>query len=267
MSLKSTRMALSNPHNKGHFLGAKIYSDMKGGCSCGAKSFGAESIKGYQIPVCSKCGKNPDLYVISASVIDMAGTHKRVKIRHSQDGARLTDFVDVLATLKQIDMEVTRGTFDIRRYSSNESRESFNFSKIIEDYLVFHEKRQARGELSPAGLKDKKSLINNHLLPYFKDTDIVAINDRMIRCFYESYTETLRTRDKAILELKTIYNFAIDDGRADKLPKFPSIAPSKMVSAQKFLDIKDQNKVISNIEDETYRAAIKTLALYGASPM
>lgn len=267
MSLKTIRLALLNPLNKGHFLSARIYSDMKKGCSCGQKEVIYKNFHGYQIPECSlpQCGKAPEMYVIAATVIDLAGIQKRLKIRHSQGGERLTDIIDVLSTLKQINTEMKRGSFDLRRYTSNVSREGFKFSKVVADYIDSNKRKLARGEISPAGLSDKIASIKN-LLPYFTETDIGAIDDRMIRAFYESFTEKFRTRDKAVLELKTILRFAQDDGRIDKLPKFPVIAPSKMVNSQNFLDKEQQELVISCIENPTYRYAIKALALYALRP-
>lgn len=259
-------MAAQNPNNRGCFVSANIYSDSKAGCSCGNKNFAKVKWKGYEVPECKKCGKSPDLFVIAATIIDLSGETKQIKIRHSQSGERLTDIVDCLTTLKQIDIEVSKGTFDIRRYSSLESREGFKFHKITENYLVFHKRRLDRGELTPAGLKDKKSLIDNHLKTYFSETDVVSINDRMIKAFYESYTDRLRTRDKALLELKTILNYAVEDEKLDKLPKFPKVSPSKLVSADKIIDKSQQDKIISFIENELYQKLIKGLSIYGLRP-
>jgi integrase len=244
---------------------------MKGGCSCGAKTWDSEPLRGlasYEVPVCPnpKCGKHPEVFVIVATVEDADGLKKRIKIRHTQEGIRLKDVVDVVYTLRTVNREIDSQTFDVRRYESQESRESFKFDKVIEAYLSYHEKRLLRGEISPAGLKDKKTLINNHLSPIFKSIDVALISDRRIRDFYNSYTDSLRMRDKATAELKTILYFAMDEGKIPKLPKFPEISASKMVSSDKFLDPKKQDVVISNIENELYRAVIKTLAIYGLRP-
>lgn len=265
MSLKNIRMALYHPQNKGHFVSAKIYSDMKKSCSCGERRVKYINFHNYKIPECLACGKPPEVYVIAATVIDLAGVQSRIRIRHSQSGERFTHAIDVLAALRQITTEMQRGTFDLRRYMSNQSREGFKFSSIIKDYIAANERKLARNELTPSGFSNKIASIKN-LQPYFGDTDIVSIDDRMIRMFYDSYTEKLRTRDKAVQELKTILRFALDDGKIDKLPKFPATSSSKIVSSQNFLDKDSQRLVISHIKNETYRKAITTLALYALRP-
>lgn len=256
--------------NRGSWLSAKIYSDMKNGCSCKANTWNNEPIAGlkdYEIPVCSKCGEYPALYVIVATVTDETGLKKRIKIRHTQEGQRLKDYLDVSFTLRNVLREVKTNTFDVRRYESEESRESFTFKSILSKYLEHHERRLARGELSPAGLKDKKTIIKNHLEPVFKDMDISHITDKKIKSFFNAYTESLRMRDKATSELKTIMYFAMEElDKLNKIPKFPEISASKMVSPDKFLDEKKQQLVISKIENSTYQAAIKMLAIYGLRP-
>ena len=248
-------------------MSAKIYPDMKNGCDCGNKKFIQKEFHGYSIPECSKieCRKPPRLYVIAANVIDQLGEKKRIKIRHCQGGKRFGDIVDVLSTLKQINIEMEKGTFDIRRYQSDQAREEFKFSNVVQSYIHANERRLERGEISPAGFSNKKASIKN-LLPFFKDTDVLAINDRVIRGFYDSFTTKFRTRDQAVQELKTILKFALDDGLIDRLPKFPSISPAKMVNSQSFLTKDEQELVISQIENETHRLAIMTLALYALRP-
>jgi integrase len=256
--------------NRGSWLSAKIYNDSKSGCSCGSNSWSYQPIQGlkdYEIPVCSKCGAYPSLFVIVATVTDEDGAKKRIKIRHTQEGQRLKEYFDVSFTLRNVTREINSGTFDVRRYESEESRESFLFPKVVEKYLAFHERKLARGELTPAGLKDKKTLIKNHLMPVFKELDVANISDRKIKDFFQSYTSSLRMRDKATSELKTILYFAMDElKKIQRLPIFPEIAASKMVGPDKFISIEKQRLIISKIENPTYRAAITLLAIYGLRP-
>jgi integrase len=256
--------------NIGLWLSAKIYSDMKKGCSCGSDAWNSTPIRGlpgYETPTCSKCGKDPELYVIVATVKDETGLKKRIKIRHTQDGKRLKEYLDVTYTLQQVLREIKEESFDVRRYESQESRESFRFDRVVENYLGFHEKRVARGDLSPGGLKDKKTLIKNHLAPWFKEMDIAFITAKKVKEFFNSYTESLRMRDKATSELKTILYFAKDELELiPGIPKFPEIAAAKTVDADNFLSKEKQALVISKIEDPLYRAAIQTMAIYALRP-
>ena len=262
--------ALQSNKNIGDWLSAKIYSDSKDGCiKCKCKEWKHEAIrglKGYDAPVCAKCGEDPALYVIVATVKDENGLRKRIKLRHNQKGKRLKNYVDVTKTLQDILEEIDNETFDVRRYESLESRESYMFENIIDEYLAHHERRLKRGELSPAGMKDKKTLIKNHL-KFFNGSDIATINDRRIREFYNSYTDSLRMRDKATAELKTILYFCADEvQKIAKTPRFPELSAAKMVSPDRFLSEEKQALVISKIENPIYQAAIKTLAIYALRP-
>lgn len=260
--------------NIGDWLSAKIYSDSKNGCvKCGHKEWTSvpiRGLKGYSAPECAKCGQEPDLYVIVANVKTEDGLKKRIKLRHNQKGRRLKNYIDVTGTLQQVLEEIEDNTFDVRKYESIESRDSFIFENIISEYLAHHERRLKRGEISPAGFKDKKTIIDNHLLKKgspFVGTDISIITDKKISGFYDSYTDSLRMRDKATSELKTILYFAMNKlQKLNKLPRFPEISASKMVSPEKFLSKEKQSLVISKIENPIYRAAIKTLAIYALRP-
>jgi hypothetical protein len=134
----------------GDWLSAKIYSDSKTGCAkCKQNEWKSEPIrglKGYDAPVCSKCGSDPELYVIVATVKDENGLKKRIKLRHNQKGKRLKNYVEVTKTLQDVLEELDNETFDVRRYESLESRESYIFENIIEEYLAHHERRLKRGE-------------------------------------------------------------------------------------------------------------------------
>lgn len=255
--------------NIGDWLSAKIYSDMKGDCSCKRnewKSIPIRGMEGYEAPVCANCGKDPELYVIVATVKDENGLKKRIKLRHNQKGRRLKNYVEVTKTLQDVLEEIDNETFDVRRYESLESRESFMFENIVTAYLDHHERRLKRGELSPAGMKDKRTLIKNHL-SVFNGSDIATVNEKRIRDFYNSYTDSLRMRDKATAELKTILYYCFEQtGQITRLPKFPEMAAANMVSPDRFLDYNKQSVVISNIENPIYRAAIQTLAIYALRP-
>lgn len=254
--------------NIGAWVSAKIYSDMKDGCPCGVDDWTRAPIRElpeYDEPICSSCKKRPTSYVIAATVEDEDGLKKRIKIRHSQEGERLKDIFDVIFTLRTVNKEIKAQCFDVGKYMSKTSRESYIFGKIVEAYLDHHEKRKLRGELTPGGLRDKKSLIDNHLQT-FNEVDVGLINSKRIKAFHNSYTDRLRTRDKATAELKTILKFAMEDGKIHKMPDFPELAESKMVSSDNFLDMEKQELVLSKIENPLYQAAIRTMALFALRP-
>lgn len=267
--LKNRGHAQNQNLNIGKWLSAKIYSDMKNGCSCKANDWLYEEIRGlkdYSIPVCKKCNQYPELFVIVARVKDENGVDKRVRIRHTQEGKRLKDYLDVSYTLRNVLREMETNTFDVRRYESEESRESFKFQSVVESYLAHHESRLLIGKISPAGLKDKKTIIKNHL-DYFNDKDIAFITPKIIKDFYSKSKASERMRDRAVAELKTIMNYALDELELIKyVPKFPEISSSKMVRSDRFITPDQQEIIISKIENPIHKAAIKILALYALRP-
>lgn len=268
---KKVGHAKNQSFNIGDWVSAKIYSDSKNGCRCGCRTWIRKPVDGladYDQPMCEKCNSRPELYVIVALIEDEDGREERIKVRHTPDGDRLKDIHDVVYTLKNVNREIAGNTFDYGKYLSRESRESYIFDKIVAMYLHHHEKRLLRGELSPAGMKDKKTLIKNHLMPVFKGLDIGTISGKRIRAFYNSYTDSLRMRDKATGELKTIMNFAASDDckKLHNVPEFPEIKASNMVEDDVLITLQQQDSVIDKIENPVYRLAIRTLAIYGIRP-
>lgn len=275
--------AISN-FNIGVMLSASIYNDMKGGClECGKSDWKRKPIRElpeYDEPVCSHCGSRPSLYVIFATVINENNEKEKLRIRHTQEGDRIRDIHDAVFTLKTINREIRTHSFDVGKYRSKESRETYIFKNLLGSrsftddngmekgfvgYIQAQERRLKTGKLSPAGLKEKLSLIKNHLYR-FSDLEIDTISKIRIKRFYDSYTDTLRQRDKAVQELKTILRWAYDEGKLLKVPEFPAIEEADHVSADNFIDLDKQALVISKIANPLYRSAIKTMAIYGLRP-
>ncbi len=216
---------------KGAILSARIYADVKGNkCKCGG-SFSKREPYGKDgliiLPVCSLCGEDPILYVIDATAKDENGGKVQVRIRNTKDSERLESRENVSYIIKVIQREILDGTFNIRHYDSEKSKESFIFKNYIIEYIAHHERRLKRGDITPKGLMDKKGLIKRELLPYFGKMELFRINAATIRKFQESYTDKFRTRDLALGELKALLNQAQRDELLKSVPKFEPIPRSK----------------------------------------
>ena len=254
-----------NSFNKGLFLGTSIYSDVTGNkCNCGGKFTSRIKNRGLTIPRCSKCELDPPLYRILADVVDMNGHSKRITIRYSQDGERLNDFFSVAHTLKCINREMDEGSFDIRRYESISTRESFLFENVAKEFLAYHERRFKRNEITKAGFRRKKGLVENYLIPHFKRIDIGRINASMIKQFKNKFTEMLRTRDLALSELKTLLSFAFEFDYIQKIPKFDKIPKSK--KRKNILTIEEAIEIINYVNHPTYRACFSLMTIYPIRP-
>lgn len=250
--------------NKGSFLSAKIYSDIRGNnCKCGGKFSEKETIKGYEVPVCGTCKENPTLFRINAKIIDANGVKKVISIRHNQSNERLVDVIDVMSCLKRIKEEIEEGVFDIRRYDSKQSKESFLFKNFTESYINHHENRLKRNEITIEGIRDKKFLINKYINPFFGKMYINKVNPIKIDDFKDSFTEKFRTRDKALAELRTILRFAHKKEMINSVPHFEIIPRSKQ--RKEVATIEEVKKVLPHV-NEYYQDAFKILAIYPIRP-
>lgn len=235
-------------------------------CKCGGP-WVTTKMRNYDVPVCSSCGKDPEKYRVRRFLPSIPGEPaKRIDIRFFHD-KRLTDVIDAIQCMKQIDHEIMNGTFDPMNYGSKEVVQRLRFSHFcVNDYLPHCQRMLETGDLTPATLKIKRGLINNHLLPYFKDVDIRTIGPGLITRFYQSYTKTLRQRDLATAELKVILGLAVQYEMLTGVPKFPKIRKAKLKNPETFYTPEQQDLVISKIKRDKYRVAIWLLKKYGMRP-
>ena len=234
---------LKNTTNIGHWVSAKVYSDVKGGCSCGGRFSVFEVLRrrkgDIKYPVCDKCRLPPELLRIRAKVIDQNLTCKYVDIRH-YEGQRLTEINDVLSIVNQVDREIDLGIFDVKKYDSKKKRDAYLFPNILhhtrekdgeEGYLEYHRNREARGEIKYYGMKNKVKYCRV-LEKYFKDTDITTIDEVKIDEFKNSFTDKLSNMRGGLQELRVILKFAYKKKKISRIPLFEPIpsAPARQTS-------------------------------------
>lgn len=251
---------------KGCYMAGVIDSDVPK-CTCGG-SWKKQAFGKYEVPVCSQCNKHPPKIRIRRVLPGEYGEKaKRLEIRQDKNGNKLTDVMEAILVMREIDEQIKSNTFDPRNYGSRESIARFKFSNFVEkNYLPDCERRESIGELSKAMLINKRGLYKNHLKPFFKDTDLRNIGPAMINGFYKSFTKTLRQRELATAELKVILNAAIDYELITGVPKFPKLKKAKFRDVETFYTSEQQDMVVSMIENHTYRIAIRLLVKYAMRP-
>jgi len=242
-----------------------IHEDVRGKCSCGGK-FKSTVFLNYKVPVCENCGNYPSKLRIIRYLPTYLGNGKSTTIRYTPDNRRLTSIEDAIYTLKHLDKEINQESFDPRKYGSLTLREKFKFKNFVSDYIQHQELRFQRGEITPAGLKDKKTLIKNHLVLFFGEYEVDKIATSHIYDFFDSYKDRFRTRDKAVDELRVVLKFAQRKQLIPSLPAFPETGKSNFVDGEQFIDIETQQKIIEAIDNPIYRACIKTLSIYMMRP-
>lgn len=262
-----------NHSNIGFWMGAKIYSDIKGNeCPvCGGSFNGKESFK-YRVgqstkeltyPVCNKCGLPPAAFRIRAKISDPSKKAGYVFIRHDKGGNRLTDPLDACQLIKQIDQEAIKGEFDFKEYDSKKALEFLKFPNVVATYLTEEENRMKRGELTPKGFLSKKSC-SKVLIEYFKDTLASKIDELEIIGFKNSFTDKLRTRDLALGELKIILKQAKKKKLISTVPDFEPIPKARKKDS--VISLEDARRVIEKVPNPHLRFMMELLTVYPVRP-
>lgn len=262
----------SMPHDwfkkvkRGIFMKGLILSDDRGGCACGGKFIRKEEL-GYTIPACDLCGRYPKKLRIQRYLPTLDGRGKNTFIRYDHRNKRLENIQQAIRVLEFIDYELEEGIFDPKKYASREVADQLKFGHFVKNrYLPMHNNRLIIKEITPGGLRSKKSIAKNHLVPHFGNMDIRDINAAKIQLYFESYTAKLRSRDKSIQELRCILKYAHKLEIISKMPILPSIEKAKSRDVENFPSVDLQNEIIGHIENPIYKAMIRVLALYALRP-
>ncbi len=249
-------------------MAARIYSDTPGyKCQCGGvhnKRVPHDDHAEILVPRCNACNKYPSLFHIDADASGVNGEKIRLKIRNDQNNNRLENMSQVIFTLQNIQKEIIEGEFDVTRYVSKEARESFKFKNYVNEYEKHHEQRLKNKELTPKSFKDKKSIIKNHLLPYFRNYDLTKIKAPLIRTFQKSFTAKFRSRDLALGELRTIMRQAVKDGMLRVAPEFDKIPKAR--KRTKILSMDLINETIQMVPQKIYRDMLTLMTIYPFRP-
>lgn len=254
---------------KGMILSARIYADTTGyKCpACGGvfnKRIPHSDHEEILVPKCSGCNKYPPVFHIDADAKDVNGHKIRVKIRNDQNNERLDNISQVIFTLQTIQKEIIAGEFDISRYVSKDARESFRFKNYVVAYIKHHEDRAANGELTPKALRDKKSIIKNHLIIKFGGMDLVAITANEIRLWRKTFKDNLRSKNLAVGELRTIMRQAVKDLKIRLAPEFDPIPKAK--TRKNILTMDLINQTIGEIPDKRYCDMLTLMTIYPFRP-
>lgn len=245
---------------------AGVISSETSKCKCGG-SWDVKIIKGNKVSICSNCGEFPEkIRVRRVLPTRFGGDGKRYEIRRDR-GERIQDVWDAIAVMKKIDKEIELGTFDPKNYGSRDVLKTLQFNNFVEtSYLPDYETMVINQELTPSSLRIKKGLYNNHLKPYFGDMDMRVITAGEIVKFYRGFKKTLRQRELATAELRVILKDAVSKDILDGVPKFPALKKPRKRNVETFYTKAEQTLVISKIENEKYRDAVRILSRHLIRP-
>ena len=255
---------------KGRILAARVYPDVPGfKCQCGGlfnKRVSHDDEPLVKVPRCNSCNKYPPLFHIDADIKDANGNPGRIKIRNDSDNNRLETISSVLHTLRKVQDEIKAGEFDVTRYVSKEARESFRFKNYIVEYLKFQDQKLLDGLITPKGLRDKKSLISKHILPFFSNDDLTKINRSAVGRFQKDkrFIGIERTRDLALGELRTILRQAVKDNMIKTAPEFDKIPKSK--TRENIISLELIHETIALIPQKIYQDMFLLMSIYPLRP-
>jgi hypothetical protein len=279
---------------KGSIVAARIYADVPGNkCQCGgvfSKRVPHPDEPLVKVPKCTGCDSPPPLYRIDADAFGLNGEKIRIYLRHDQNNSRLNKIAKVLFTIERIQQEIIDGSFDIRKYDSEESRLSFIFENYyLKAYLLKYEgdekyqkwlalriaeskeKKEVlnlanpEGEapvykMSPKGLKEKKGFIRREILPAFGKMDMTKINDAEVKRFKDKITDRPRSRHLAYAELRAVLTEAKLDGKITVLPHFDRIP--RAAKRTNTMTHKVAKTTISGLVNEVYKFAFELFTSY-----
>lgn len=252
-------------------MSSVITADARGRCAqCAGTDFKITVIDPkikLSIATCASCGSFPDKIRIRRSLpIGLDGKANRVDIRYNRIGEKIADIEEAKHIARSIDYDIKSGRFDPNDYRPRGVLNDFLFENFVEkNYLVIQEKKLAKGVLSPAGFKNKKSSIA-HLKKALGEIDIRRITSGTIFGYYEGFTGGDRARDLSIQELQIILKYAYNLELITKLPQFPKIKKAKIRDVEKFLTDQEQEQIINAIEVPLYRLMVEVLVIYAMRP-
>lgn len=224
-----------------------------------------------KIPLCDKCGELPKKFKVRKSLPGRNGETIKKDLYYSVNGERLTDPVDCVTLIKQINAELENGTFQIDKYGNPNDRKILQFCNFAEEYLEDQERRarlpvEESRSLSPNGLRLKKCHVK-HLVNYFGDMQLEHITRFKIIEYFNSWEDRFRTRNLVLGELKFMLNFAFaEKGYIRTVPPFPPLEKAKLRKPDEIPSIEIQEKIISQVENDKYRTMYILMAVLTIRP-
>jgi integrase len=270
LSWKTLNSLIHNNGCKGRILSARIYADVPGNkCLCGgkfSKRVPYDEDEPTKVPRCDKCNKLPPLFRIDADAKDANGKSIRVWIRNTSERTpqRLDKIAKVITTIETIQREMTEGTFDIRNYDSEASKQQFVLRNYVEKmYLPGYEEKIKSGEVQAKYIDDKKSLLRLHILPYFGNLELRNITAPLINAHKKKFN-TRRIHHQARAELKCCLNQAVQDGMLTVAPPFEKIP--KAETRQDIITNDLIDKTINALKSKVYQDICRIMTMYPLRP-
>lgn len=253
---------LKKTSNIGAWLSSKIYSDVKS-CNCGGKFTAHKVEDSIRLPICDKCSDFPPLFRIKAHIIDEANKVKYLDVRYNVDQEKITKWYHCMTLLTQVEKEIKLGIFDVNKYASKKSRDSFLFENVAQMYLDDADIKYANKKLRYYGHKNLVKY-TKVLLKHFTGWDIALIDEQAIEGFRDSFTEKFTNRDSGTRQLRSLLNFALKKKKLRSVPVFDPIPTSAPRENQIHIDV--ARSYIPSVPEKQYRLMLFLQTVYAWRP-
>jgi len=203
---------------------------------------------------CPKCRSKPERLFVSLS-----WQGKLVRVYSDKQGNPLTDFRQAQRVLAQIAAELETGEFDPTRWVKQEQSQ-FLLPNLIRDYLEVK-----KGELKPAGLREKRNILRL-ILERLGPVDVREIKGVHLHRLATNWQrgglspKTIRNR---LVEFRAFLNWLNRRGVLSEVPPLPEVkVPEPEI---KWLDPETQERILAEIP-ENHRPIFEFMFLTGCRP-
>ncbi len=217
---------------------------------CGGRFLGDR--KGF---ICPRCRTTPgryfvDVYVPGKLLGEKRG--RRIKLYSEPDGSPLDSFQRADRLLSVIRTEMEKGSFDLRRYVSQELK-PLRFDNY---YHAWSERRRQdleRGFITRSYLKEMIGYGRRYFLPFFGNLDIRAIKKKHLQDFIRQLPSHLsaKTTRNVMGMLHKLFQDALEREDITILPLFPQLPKREPLT--RFLTVEEQEAILAHISMPVYR--------------
>ncbi len=223
--------------------------------ACGGKF--VEGKRGLQ---CPKCLTTPRKYFLD---IPQLGANR--KLYSDTTGHPFDSYERASQELSTIRTEVRKGTFDPRNYVKRDLK-GLLFSNYADLWLERQEKRIEGGYISREYFRSVKSLLKNHLVPFFGKRNIRDIHEGLIEDFLLQLPSHLsaKTRQTTLALMRKIFSDALRRRDIMRAPDFPRVEVGETVT--KWIAPEEQEAILAQVKDPILRALFVFLIHMGTRP-
>ena len=189
---------------------------------------------------CPTCKTTPQKYYV-----DLYWNGK-IKLYSDKTGQALDSYARADRLLNYIRTEIDEGTFDPKNYQKKEV-DALRFKNYVDNWLQRRELEYQRGHIPKSYMKEIKSYILRHYLPFFQQTNLRNIREGHIQDFKNQLPPHINHKTVANIlgVLRTIFSNAFERRDILVMPKFPKVQFEEPVT--RWITWEEQQVIIEHL--------------------